>query len=174
LSHNYLFKIIIIGPAAVGKTSLLERFVHNRFLGDYKLTIGVNFLSKKVDVGENGQARLTIWDIGGQERFASMRTEFYKGASGAALVFDLTRMETYNAIDDWLQEVRQYAGNVPFILIGNKADLLGDIGRLVSKEDAQEYARKNNSIYIETSAKTGENVDDAFVNLSKIIVNSLN
>jgi len=171
--ENYLFKILIVGPAAVGKTSILERLVYNRFSENYKLTIGVNFLSKLIDLRGNGKVKLTIWDIGGQERFQSMRTEFYKGASGAILVFDLTRMETYNAIEKWLNEIRHYAGNVPFILIGNKADLLDHIGRVIEKEEAEEFARTHNSTYIETSAKTGKNVEEAFNEFSQMLVGSL-
>ncbi len=171
--ENYLFKILILGPAAVGKTSLLERLVYERFSENYKLTIGVNFLSKLVNVRGNGKVRLMIWDIGGQKRFEAMRTAFYRGASGAALVFDLTRMETYEAIEGWLNEVRGYAGDIPFILIGNKADLLEQIGRVVDKNQAEEYASTHNSTYIETSAKTGKNVELAFNEFSQILVDTL-
>ena len=100
---DYAFKVILIGPGAVGKTSLLQRFVHNKFLERYELTIGVDFLSKDVDV--NGiNIRMTIWDIGGQERFKFMRNRFYDGANGALLVFDLTRSNTYTEIKKWLKE----------------------------------------------------------------------
>ncbi len=171
--EDYLFKILIVGPAAVGKTSILERFIYNRFSENYKLTIGVSFLSKIVDLSENGIIRLSIWDIGGQERFESLRTEFYKGAAGAVIVFDLTKLETYNAIEKWLNEVRHYAGNIPFILIGNKADLLIHFVRVVEKKEAQEFARTHNSTYIETSAKTGENVDEAFQKFSQMLVDTI-
>jgi len=169
----FFFKIIIVGPAAVGKTSILERFIYNHFSENYKLTIGVNFLSKIVDLIGNGIVKLSIWDIGGQERFEMLRTDFYKGASGAVLVFDLTRMETYNAIEKWLNEVKHYAGKVPFILIGNKADLLEHFVRVVEKEEAEEFARTHNSTYIETSAKTGKNVEEAFNEFSQMLVDSI-
>ncbi|TXT54028.1 MAG: Small GTP-binding domain protein [Promethearchaeota archaeon] len=170
-TKNYLFKLIIVGSAAVGKTSLLERYVNNRFLEDYKLTIGVNFMSKILEESDF-KARLVIWDIGGQKRFEVMRTEFYKGASGAVLVFDLTRMETYTAIEAWLNEVRQFAGEIPFILIGNKADLIETIGRVIDKQYAEEFAQRENGIYIETSAKTGTNVEDAFTAFTRLIIKS--
>jgi len=173
MSKNYLYKVLIVGPGAVGKTSLLERLVYDRFSENYKLTIGVNFLSKVIDIRGNGKVKLTIWDIGGQKRFETMRSEFYKGASGAVLVFDLTRMETYNAIEGWLNEVRYYTGNIPFILIGNKVDLLDDIGRIIEKREAEEFARTHNSIYIETSAKIGKNVEEAFNAFSQMLVGSL-
>ena len=94
----YVFKIVLIGPGAVGKTSLLQRFVHNKFSEGYSLTIGVDFLSKEVKVEPGESARLTIWDVGGQERFRFMRSRFYDGASGALLVFDLSRAQTYKEI----------------------------------------------------------------------------
>jgi small GTP-binding protein len=167
------FKVLIVGPGAVGKTSILERFVYNRFSENYKLTIGVNFLTKIIDLSGHGIVKLSIWDIGGQERFEMVRTDFYKGAVGAVIVFDLTRMETFNAIEKWLNEVRHYAGNIPFILIGNKADLLEHFVRVVEKEEAEEFARAHNSTYIETSAKTGENVDEAFQEFSQMLVETI-
>ena len=168
---EYVFKVILIGPGAVGKTSLLHRFVQNKFSEKYELTIGVDFLAKTVEL-DQGVARLTIWDIGGQERFKFMRNRFYDGAMGALLVFDLTRSQTYKEIRKWLEEFRQFAGNnIPFILIGNKADLVEDIGEVIKKSEAQEFAEKERSIYIETSAKTGENVENAFIQLARKMIN---
>ncbi len=167
---EFIFKIILIGPGAVGKTSLLERFVHNRFSGKYELTIGVDFLTKTMEIGADS-VRITIWDIGGQDRFKFMRNRFYDGARGALLVFDLSRGQTYKDIKKWLNEFRQFAGNkVPFILIGNKADLLEDIGEVVERSEAQKFAENEGSIYIETSAKTGDNVEEAFLQLVRKLI----
>lgn len=167
---EFIFKVILIGPGAVGKTSLLERFVHNRFSQKYELTIGVDFLTKTVEIGPNS-VRITIWDIGGQERFKFMRNRFYDGARGALLVFDLSRGQTYKDIKKWLNEFRQFAGNkVPFVLIGNKADLLKDIGEIVERSEAQKFAENEGSIYIETSAKTGDNVEEAFLQLVRKLI----
>lgn len=174
---DYAFKLILIGPGAVGKTSLLQRFVNNRFSEGYELTIGVDFMSKKVklDLGEPCQINLTIWDIGGQKRFAFMRNRFYDGASGALVVFDLSRGKTYNEIKKWLAELRQSSrANIPFILVGNKADLIEDIGEVIESKEAQEFAERENSIYIKTSAKTGENVEDAFNELVSKMIKGLN
>ena len=134
---EFRFKVILIGPGAVGKTSLLERFVRNRFSEKYELTIGVDFLTKTVEIGPDS-VRITISDIVGQERFKFMRNRFYDGATGALLVFDLSRRQTYKDIKKWLNKFHQFAGNnVPFVLIGNKADLLEDIGEIVEKSKAQ-------------------------------------
>ena len=168
---EYAFKIILIGPGAVGKTSLLQRFVHNKFSEGYSLTIGVDFLSKEVEIGSGEKTRLTIWDIGGQDRFKFMRSRFYDGASGALLVFDLSRAQTYKEIRKWLKEFRQFAGEkVPFLLIGNKSDLIADVGEVIDRAEPKKFAENENSIYIETSAKSGDNVEDAFTKLVQRLI----
>lgn len=169
---DYVFKVILTGPAAVGKTSLLQRFVHDTFKEDYSLTIGVDFLSKKVELEDNESARLTIWDIGGQKRFEFMRSKFYNGANGALLVFDLTRRETFEQIKESLEVLRREAGkDVDFILVGNKADLLESVGRVIPKKRAKNFAENQGSFYIETSAKTGDSVEDAFYQLTQKMAN---
>ena len=161
----WAFKIILIGPAACGKTSILTRFVHDKFKENYEYTMGVDYLSKEVEFSNN-VARLTIWDIGGQERFRFLRNTFYKGANGALLVFDLSRAKTYEEMKDWIYEMKQLTHeSIPFVLVGNKVDLVEDVGRFEDKVDIKKFAKKQGSIYIETSAKTGENIDGIFVEL---------
>ncbi len=170
MAATYKLKILLCGAAAVGKTSLIHRFIKEKFKTDYKLTVGVDILTKEVEYEPNKTATLSIWDIGGQERFSFIRTTFYKGASGALLVFDLSRAATWEAIRNWRAEVNQFAGDVPFVLIGNKVDLIPEVGEVIDREEAREYAEDEDSIYIETSAKTGVNVDQAFKELTRLIV----
>ena len=116
-------------------------------------------------------AKLTIWDIGGQKRFEFMRKSFFDGAHGALLIFDLSRADTYHEIKKWMGEFRSFAGeDVPFILIGNKLDLVEDIGEVVERAEAKSFAENEGSIYIDTSAKTGKNVDEAFERLTRLLI----
>lgn len=168
----YRYKIMLIGPAAVGKTSLLYKFVKNEFKENYMLTIGVQFLTKELKFKKD-EAKLQVWDIGGQERFKGVRKQFYTGAAGALLVFDLTRYQTFEQMNSWLTEMYDsLPHDVPFILIGNKVDLIESAGRAVESEAAETFAKSKGSIYIETSAKDGINVDEAFVGLTKIMASS--
>jgi small GTP-binding protein len=167
---SYKLKILLCGPAAVGKTSLIHRFIKSKFASDYKLTVGVDILTKEVEYNPGEIATLSIWDIGGQERFSFIRTTFYKGASGVLLVFDLSRAATWDSIKNWRAEVKQFAGDIPFVLIGNKVDLVPEVGEVIDRDECQEYAEDQDSIYIETSAKDGTRVDDAFVELTSLII----
>ncbi len=170
---SFKLKVLLTGAAAVGKTSLVQRFIKNRFAVNYKLTVGVDILTKDVEFKPGEVATLSIWDIGGQQRFEFIRSTFYKGAAGALLVFDLTREQTYIETRKWLTEIRQFSNqNIPFVFIGNKLDLLEDVGEVIDREEARAFAEKEGSIYVETSAKTGINVDEAFTELTRRIIES--
>ena len=165
------FKVIIVGPGAVGKTSLLNRFVHNEFNLKYKLTIGVDFLTKNLEYTPSKFAKLQIWDIGGQERFKFLHRSFYDGALGALLVFDLTRQHTFSSMKIWLSEMRSIIiNNIPKVIIGNKSDLIPEIGPIIDRNEVEKYAKNEGCLYIETSAKTGENVEKAFLELTNHMV----
>lgn len=166
----YVFKVIIIGPGAVGKTSLLYRFVESKFSFRYKMTIGADFLSKIIqDYPKAGTTvKLQIWDIGGQDRYKFLRSSFFDGANGALIVFDLSRWHTFEEIEEWLSDLHEFAGkDIPFALIGNKVDLIDKRDELYERESAQVFAKKEQTYYVETSAKTGEKVEDAFLNLTE-------
>ena len=162
-------KIIIIGEPAVGKTSLVKKFISGQFSKDYRSSIGTNIYTKKI-VLENGKyGTLQLWDIAGQERWINMRRSYYSGAKGVIIVGDLTRRNTFNQIEKfWVPDIREYCSNSPIILIANKRDLS-------SKLREQEINSLSKRIDAEseffTSAKTGENVELAFKMIYKHAIN---
>ena len=172
--ETFRFKLCLCGAAAVGKTSLFHKFVSGEFRHDYTATVGAKFLTKVITLqtedGKTQEVNLALWDIAGQPRFVDLRTTFYRGASGALLLFDLTREESFKELDLWLTELRAVTMNIPILLIGNKLDLIEERGRQVETAKAAEFAKEQDLTYLETSAKTGENVEKAFQELSKQMV----
>lgn len=160
---QYKFKITLFGPGGVGKTSLLLRYIKDYFSDDLKKTIGSNFLIKDVDIdGKN--VRLLLWDIGGQPQFHKLRTIYFKGSNGALGVFDLSSNQTLLKIPGWISSIKKTVKkSIPMILLGNKLDLKRDIDR----EEAEDLSKRLNCEYMETSAKTGENVELAFEAIAK-------
>eukprot|EP01097_Dermamoeba_algensis_P006438 TRINITY_DN4031_c0_g1_i1.p1 TRINITY_DN4031_c0_g1~~TRINITY_DN4031_c0_g1_i1.p1 ORF type:complete len:203 (-),score=26.91 TRINITY_DN4031_c0_g1_i1:107-715(-) len=166
-----LLKVILLGDTCVGKTSLMTQYVNQRVTEKHKATIGADFLTKDL-VLEHYICTLQIWDTAGQEQFKSLGSAFYRGSDCCALVFDLTDETTFRNLNIWREDfVTQGAiddeTGFPFILIGNKADLVNE--RKVSKEKALEWCEKHNSIpYFETSAMTGVNIEEAFQRIAEI------
>lgn len=120
---DYVLKIVLIGDSNVGKTNILTRYIHNTFYEITKATIGVEFATKYVKTNEI-QLRLQIWDTAGQERYRAITSSFYKGSSGALVVFDVSKRFTFDKVDIWVKELRERAGeNIQIIIIGNKIDL---------------------------------------------------
>ncbi|MFX0133008.1 MAG: Rab family GTPase [Candidatus Hodarchaeota archaeon] len=169
------FKIVVVGDSAVGKTSLIKRYTINTFEKDYISTLGMHF-SRYEEMLSGIMVELFLWDLAGQESFATLRERFYKGSSGAIIVFSLApeEIESYHHIDKWLSNIKEACGNIPVVLFGNKADLV-DQDALASspnyetsdvhvKKLAQDY---NISEYFRTSALTGQGVKDAFQTLVK-------
>jgi len=155
----------------VGKSCLLLQFTDKRFRQQHDLTIGVEFGARMINI--NGkQIKLQIWDTAGQESFRSITRSYYRGAAGALLVYDITRRDSFNHLTRWLEEVRQN-GNplMTIMLIGNKCDL--ENRRQVSTEEGERFAKENGLIFMETSAKTAFNVEEAFINTSKIIYDNI-
>ncbi|XP_015283793.1 PREDICTED: ras-related protein Rab-4A [Gekko japonicus] len=168
---DFLFKFLVIGNAGTGKSCLLHQFIEKKFKDDSNHTIGVEFGSKIINVGGK-YVKLQIWDTAGQERFRSVTRSYYRGAAGALLVYDITSRETYNALTNWLTDARMLASqNIVIILCGNKKDLDGD--REVTFLEASRFAQENEMMFLETSALTGENVEEAFVQCARKILNKI-
>jgi len=168
---EYSFKILVIGPAAVGKSSLIRRFVNNKFSLQYQFTIGVDFMSKIVEYEPDQTARQAIWDIGGQDRFKMLRRNFYDGAHGALVVFDLSRAQTFSQMKKWTFDMYQIIQKkVPTVILGNKVDLISEIGEVLDRSEPHQYAEEENSLYLETSAKIGNNVERAFIEVTQRIM----
>jgi len=164
--YDYLFKCIAVGDGGCGKTALTVRFAHGFFQEQYKMTIGVEFAVKLIEIG-GFKTKLQIWDTGGQERFSYVRPLYYKGAMGALCVFDLTNRESFDHVPNWIDEVKANVGEVPMVLVGNKADLPG---REVPRDEAEGTAKKFNMYYLESSAKTGDGVGDCFGVLAAMMI----
>ena len=165
---NYILKVCIVGDGSVGKTSMVFQYSEQNFQERYIMTIGSNFAIKSLKIGDT-KVKIQIWDLAGQKHFSFVRPPFYRGSSGTLYVFDLTRRQSFDNLISWKEEVETVI-NKPSILIGNKNDLHED--RLITKEEAVSFANEMGALmYIETSAKTGENLDLAFLTLIKKILN---
>jgi small GTP-binding protein len=161
----YQLKICLLGNGGVGKTSLVYRYVENRFKENYTTTLGVNLLAKKVEIGPD-TVKLQIWDFGGQEYYTNLRKKYITGAQGALLVCDVTSRESFEALDHWIADFRTEIADprVPLILLGNKADL--EERREVGTEELGNWASSHSVVLYETSAKAGLHVDESFVALA--------
>ena len=169
----YGFKITVVGDAAVGKTSLIKRYTTNSFEKDYISTLGMQFSKYEEDL--NGEmVELFLWDLAGQESFNTLRDRFYKGSSGAIIVFSLApeEIETYRHIDKWRSNIKEVCGNIPVILFGNKADLVDQNAIATSPNyetsdvHVKKFAQDHNIMeYFKTSALTGQGVKEAFQTL---------
>ena len=160
INFNYLFKYIIIGDAAVGKSNILLRYAHGQFKDEYQLTIGVEFGAKNIEI-KNKIYRIQIWDTAGQENFRSITRAYYKNSVCAIIAYDITKRTSFENVQEWIEEVRsQSPKQILLVLVGNKIDLEKE--RVVAIEEGKKLAQENDMIFLETSALTGEGVDDVF------------
>ncbi|TQD79462.1 hypothetical protein C1H46_034981 [Malus baccata] len=169
---DYVFKVVLIGDSAVGKSQILARFARNEFSLDSKATIGVEFQTRTLLI-EHKSVKAQIWDTAGQERYRAVTSAYYRGAVGAMLVYDITKRQTFDHIPRWLEELRSHADkNIVIILIGNKSDLENQ--RAVPTEDAKEFAEKEGLFFLETSALEATNVENAFSTVLTEVFNIVN
>jgi len=176
---DHLFKIVLVGDSGVGKSNILTRFTRDTFSHEEKSTIGVEFAVRVLPMPDGKRVKAQIWDTAGQERYRAITNAYYRGAVGAILIYDMTRRDSFQNIPRWLRELRDHASeDIVLLLVGNKSDVCRGSQserRDVTVQEADEYARQLKISRIETSAKSGENVDEAFnLVIRKIYENTFN
>ena len=165
---KFILKILLAGEGGVGKTTLLHRYVKGKFSAETRMTIGVEFFLKEVEI-DNQYCTLQLWDFGGQERFRFLLESYVLGAKGALLLFDLTRPITLEKLENWVSICRRGNPNLPILFLGTKHDLSNDI--MVTDDYAFEFKEAFNLFnYLKVSSKSGENVQNAFTLLTKKIL----
>jgi len=171
-SCDYVFKILFVGDSGVGKSSILLRFINDSFDDHLVSTIGVDFKTKTMAV-RGKRVKLTIWDTAGQERFRTLTTSYYRGAQGIIFTYDLCRKESFESLDRWLKEVERYSSqrgtHVVKVLVGNKKDMAQE-NRQVQRKDAISWARSKGMIFLESSAKTKEGIQQVFAEVLEKIM----
>lgn len=169
--YDYLFKFIIIGDAGAGKSCLLHQFIENKLKKGSSHTIGVEFGSKIINICDH-KIKLQIWDTAGQERYRSVTRSYYRGAAGALIVYDVTNRDTYSHLVNWLADARTLArADISVTAVGNKVDLKDE--RQVTFLEASRFAQENDILFLETSALTGEGVEDVFYKVARMILSKI-
>ena len=167
---EYVIKILTLGDSGVGKTSIIQKFINDKFSQNMLSTIGVDFQSKVIII-DNIKVKLKIWDTTGQERFKTLTSQYYNGADGALLIFDITSKMTFDRISFWMNELneKKKLNELGLLLIGNKIDL--NDKRKVDKEEAETFAKENNINYYETSAFKNININEVIQDIAKQCLN---
>ena len=168
--YDDLFKIVIIGDSGVGKSCLLLRFADDTFTDNFYTTIGVDFRFKCVQINEK-KIKLQIWDTAGQERFKTVTSAYYRGADGILIVYDQTDKNSFDHLNDWLDDILKYTTDEPIkLIIGNKDDL--NEQKVISDDDIRNFVNKTNIEIVKTSAKSAFQVNYAFEKLTQKLINS--
>ena len=169
--NDYVFKLVLVGDSGVGKSCILHQFIYNRFRKNTTQTIVVDFSAKNVHI-DNQEIKLQIWDTAGQEKFRSVARSYYRGAIGIIIVYDITKVESFQHIATWLADARNAArSECSVCVVGNKGDL--EDQRVVRTEDGKLFCTENNLLFFECSALTGDNIDEIFNEISRHIFNKI-
>ena len=173
MSARYIIKLLTLGDTNVGKTSVVLRFSDDKYNDNQLSTIGVDFRTKYMKLGENS-VKVLIWDTAGQERFKNIAKQYYRGANGVLLIYDVCKRKSLEKIGFWLEELKTYNNidELCIYLVGNKIDIEGK--RVITKEEGQKYAEDNQINYFEVSAKSGEGIHDLFNDIIKGSIDKLN
>ena len=175
MNYDSTIQLLITGDSSVGKTSILTRYSNGTFKEDYIATVGIDYFSKD-EIINNKSVRIKIWDTAGQERFNSLTQGFFKNAQGVIITYDVTNSDSFDNLKNWISSIKTNMQNqkinMPVIIMGNKIDLIDD--REIKTEDAEKFAEENQYKYFETSAKTGEGIDDGVRELVNQVLNDSN
>ena len=164
------YKILVIGDGAVGKTSIATRYTTGGFKESHLMTVGANFMLKTLNI-DGKSVKLSIWDTAGQEKFRKVVESYYKGGKGVLICFAINDRRSFEALDYWYSSTQKQLGDkAKYVLVGNKSDL--EDNRVVSKEEAEKWAREHNMQYFETSALLNENISDVFEHITRLILSS--
>ncbi|MHA1791331.1 MAG: Rab family GTPase [Promethearchaeota archaeon] len=171
-SEEFKWKIVILGDGSVGKTSLITWYTKRTFDTFYQPTLGAQFSIKELELSQNLLVKLYLWDIAGQVKFSFIRKMFYEQAKAALFVYDVTNPRSFDSISEWYADLTGTLGSdFPAALIANKIDL--DSERVITSEDGFDKATDLELQYYETSAKTGQGVDDAFLNIALLLLDKM-
>ena len=155
--------IVILGEKAVGKTMIGSRFLGLEFRNEHLTTVGIEKMTKTIKTEEGEEIKLKLWDTAGQERFRAISLKNVHYSQAAVVVFDLTDKESFDKVSDWLKDIRENNSKIPIVLFGNKSDLIDK--RVIEDDEAENFAKKNNLEYFETSAKENINVEEGFTKI---------
>ena len=171
MNYDKTCQILLIGDSSVGKTSLIQRYANGIFKEEYLATVGLDYYTKQEMINDI-TVLVKLWDTAGQERFKALTPNYFRNAEGVVLAYDVTNSESFDNLKFWINSIKSNLGEknifIPIIIIGNKIDMEGM--RDITKEDASKFAKENNYKYFETSAKTGQGVDEAIRDLVKQIL----
>ena len=171
MNYDNICQILIIGDSSVGKTSIITRYTNGTFKEEYLGTVGLDYYTKE-EIIDNKTIRVKLWDTAGQERFRSLTQNYFRNAEGVLLTFDLTSNESFDSLKEWINSIKKNMESqniyIPLVIIGNKLDM--EELREIKKEDAEKFANENNYKYFETSAKTGEGIDNSIRELIILVL----